>query len=64
MGWTPPHLIGIEVPDWKCVQPVNNEERSNMKESPRVSRRLLNLRNWSHDEYTKDTQAKIFAGTA
>jgi hypothetical protein len=18
MGWTPPHLIGINVPDWKC----------------------------------------------
>jgi len=33
-------------------------------ESPRVLRRLLNLRNWSHDEYTKDPQAKIFAGTA
>ena len=33
-------------------------------ESPRVLRRLLDLRNWSHDEYTKDPQAKIFAGTA
>ena len=33
-------------------------------ESPRVLRRLLNLRNWSHDEYDKDNQDKIFTGIA
>jgi hypothetical protein len=27
MGWTPPHLNGIDVPDWKCHSPVN-ERRS------------------------------------
>src|SRR5258708_7589234 len=31
MGWTPPHLIGIEVPDWKSHPPVNAEEESSMK---------------------------------
>ena len=31
MGWTPPHLNGIEVPDWKCSPPVNGEEVSTMK---------------------------------
>src|SRR3972149_1226484 len=31
MGWTPPHLIGIQVPDWKCRPPVNREEESTMK---------------------------------
>ena len=28
MGWTPPHLIGIKVPDWKWYPPVDREERS------------------------------------
>src|SRR5664279_5237724 len=31
MGWTPPHLIGIDVPDWKCHPPVNREKESTMK---------------------------------
>src|SRR5258708_4779445 len=31
MGWTPPHLIGINVPDWKCHPPVNSEKESIMK---------------------------------
>src|SRR5499427_2807477 len=31
MGWTPPHLIGIKVPDWKCHRPVNGEKGSAMK---------------------------------
>src|SRR5262249_37585880 len=31
MGWTPPHLNGIEVPDWKCHRPVDGEKRSTMK---------------------------------
>ena len=31
MGWTPPHLIGIEVPDWKCHPPVNSEKESTRK---------------------------------
>ena len=31
MGWTPPHLNGIEVPDWKCHPPVNREKESTMK---------------------------------
>src|ERR1022692_5209564 len=31
MGWTPPHLIGIEVPDWRCCPPVNREKKSTMK---------------------------------
>jgi hypothetical protein len=26
MGWTPPHLNGIKVPDWKRHQPVNGEK--------------------------------------
>ena len=26
MGWTPPHLNGIEVPDWECHQPVAREK--------------------------------------
>src|ERR1039457_3438484 len=30
MGWTPPHLIGINVPDWKCQPPVNREKESKM----------------------------------
>ncbi len=28
MGWTPPHPIGIDVPDWKCRPPVAGEEES------------------------------------
>jgi hypothetical protein len=31
MGWTPPHLIGIEVPDWKRYPPVAKEKGSTMK---------------------------------
>jgi hypothetical protein len=31
MGWTPPHLIGIEVPDWKRYPPVTKEKGSTMK---------------------------------
>jgi hypothetical protein len=31
MGWTPPHLIGIKVPDWKWFAPVNSEKESTMK---------------------------------
>ena len=31
MGWTPPHLIGINVPDWKRYPPVNSEKESKMK---------------------------------
>ena len=31
MGWTPPHLNGIKVPDWKCHPPVNREKESTMK---------------------------------
>lgn len=31
MGWTPPHLIGIEVPDWTRFPPVNGEKKSAMK---------------------------------
>ena len=31
MGWTPPHLIGIVVPDWKCQPPVDREKESIMK---------------------------------
>ena len=31
MGWTPPHLIGIKVPDWKCHPPVDREKESAMK---------------------------------
>ena len=31
MGWTPPHLISIEVPDWKFHTPVNGEKGSIMK---------------------------------
>src|SRR5215472_8573447 len=31
MGWTPPHLNGIEVPDWRCHRPVDGEKRSTMK---------------------------------
>jgi hypothetical protein len=31
MGWTPPHLIGIEVPDWECYPPVKREKESTMK---------------------------------
>ena len=31
MGWTPPHLDGIDVPDWKCHPPVNREKESVMK---------------------------------
>ena len=31
MGWTPPHLNGIKVPDWKFAQPVNREKGSTMK---------------------------------
>ena len=30
MGWTPPHLIGIEVSDWKRYPPVT-KEKSTMK---------------------------------
>src|SRR5271157_362343 len=28
MGWTPPHLNGIDVPDWKCHPPVDREKES------------------------------------
>jgi hypothetical protein len=35
-----------------------------LHESPRVLRRLLNLRNWSHDEYDQVPQATIFARIA
>src|SRR5437762_3010542 len=31
MGWTPPHLNGISVPDWKCHRPVGREKESTMK---------------------------------
>jgi hypothetical protein len=31
MGWTPPHLNGIDVPDWKRHRPVNREKESTMK---------------------------------
>src|SRR5512137_891653 len=31
MGWTPPHLVGIDVPDWKCRPPVDREKESSMK---------------------------------
>jgi hypothetical protein len=31
MGWTPPHLNGIDVPDWKCQPPVSREKESTMK---------------------------------
>jgi transposase len=31
MGWTPPHLNGIKVPDWKRYPPVNSEKESTMK---------------------------------
>ena len=31
MGWTPPHLNGIDVPDWDLVFPVNSEKESEMK---------------------------------
>jgi transposase len=31
MGWTPPHLNGIYVPNWKCHQPVNRKKEPEMK---------------------------------
>jgi hypothetical protein len=31
MGWTPPHLNGIYVPNWKFHQPVKRKEKSTMK---------------------------------
>jgi transposase len=31
MGWTPPPLNGIEVPDWSWLKPVNEKEESKMK---------------------------------
>jgi len=31
MGWTPPPLIGIKVPDWMCLPPVTGEKESTMK---------------------------------
>ena len=48
---------GIEMDFSRPGKPTDNE-------SPRVLRRLLNLRNWSHDEYDKDNQDKIFTGIA
>ena len=30
MGWTPPLLNGIQVPDWECYTPVNREKESTM----------------------------------
>ncbi len=31
MGWTPPHPIGIYMPDWELVFPVTKEKESEMK---------------------------------
>ena len=30
MGWTPPPLNGIQVPDWECYPPVKREKESTM----------------------------------
>jgi transposase len=30
-GWTPPHLIRIDVPDWKSHPPVNREKESTVR---------------------------------
>ena len=44
MGWTPPHLNGIEVPDWKCHPRVNREnsikraDANEVRASPLISR--------------------------
>ncbi len=31
MGWTPPHPIGIDVPDWELVFPITREKEFEMK---------------------------------
>jgi transposase len=31
MGWTPPHLLGIKVPDWSFEKPVTRKKESTMK---------------------------------
>jgi transposase len=31
MGWTPPHLLGIKVPDWSFEKPVTRKKESKMK---------------------------------
>jgi transposase len=36
MGWTPPPLNGIQVPDWKCYPPVTREKESTMNKLSRV----------------------------
>ena len=36
MGWTPPPLNGIQVPDWKCYLPVTSEKESTMNKLSRV----------------------------
>jgi len=36
MGWTPPPLNGIYVPDWSCYQPVNKKKESTMNKLSRI----------------------------
>jgi hypothetical protein len=36
MGWTPPPLNGIQVPDWNCYPPVTREKQSTMNKPGRV----------------------------
>jgi hypothetical protein len=36
MGWTPPLLNGIYVPNWSCYQPVNKKKESTMNKLNRV----------------------------
>ena len=31
MGWTPPPVNGIDVPEWKCHRPLEQEGASAMK---------------------------------
>ena len=36
MGWTPPLLYGIDVPDWKRYPPANEKKESTMNNLSRV----------------------------
>lgn len=31
MGWMPPPVAGIEVPQWKCLQPLDPEGASTLE---------------------------------
>jgi hypothetical protein len=36
MGWTPPLLNGIDVPNWSCYPPANKKKESTMNNLSRV----------------------------